>query len=176
LLPIVGGDLQPGDVLGPGRRDPARLLSAWCVRKISYPLIWIGVIGAVLTRRVEQATETPLLSTDALLSPLAGLALGVLARLVAGGIGFLLAYRLTGSSDVDRTFGSRDANAMHRTIDRFHVARAYRELRWTEPVRAEAAEHLGSTGRRFVLADRTLTVVSWSLFVTAVVLAVVVSI
>ena len=57
------------------------------MRKVSYPLIWIGVIGALLTRRVEQATETPLVSTDALFSPLAGLALGVIARLVAGGIG-----------------------------------------------------------------------------------------
>ena len=99
----------------------------------------------MLTRRVEQATETPLLSTDALLSPLAGLALGVLARLVAGAIALLLAYRLTGSSDIDRIFGSRDANAMYRTIERVHVARAYRELLRTKPVRAEAAEPLGST-------------------------------
>jgi hypothetical protein len=74
------------------------------------------------------------------------------------------------------TFGSRDANAMYRTIDRYHVTRAYRELRWTKPVRAEAAERLGSTGRRFVLADRILTIVSWTLLVTAVVVAIAVAI
>jgi hypothetical protein len=153
------------------------LLTAWCFRKVAYPLIWIGLIGAVLTRRVEQATETPLLSTAALLSPLAGLALGIGSRLLAGGIAFVLAYRLAGSRDaVDRSFGSRGANAVHRIIDRVHVTRAYRELRWTEPVRAEAAHRLGPTGTRFVLADRVLTVVSWSLFGTTVVVAIVVAI
>jgi len=55
LRPIVGGDLQPGDALGPLRRDPVQLLTAWFVRKLSYPLIWIGVIGAVLTRRVDRS-------------------------------------------------------------------------------------------------------------------------
>ena len=60
---------------------------------------------------------------------------------------------------------------MYRTIDRIHV-RAYR-ARWTELVRTEAAERLGSTGRRFVAVDRILTVISWALFVTTVVLAVV---
>jgi hypothetical protein len=152
------------------------LLTAWCCRKVAYPLIWIGIIGAVLTRRVEEAAETPLLSTTALMSPLAGLALGIAARLLAGGIAFVLAYRLTGSRDaVDRSFGSRGANAVHRIIDRVHVTRAYRELRWTKPVRAEAAHRLGPTGARFALADHVLTVVSWTLFGLTVVVAIVVA-
>ena len=43
-----GDRLDPNDVLRDGQFDSAALLVLWCARKAFLPLLWIGLIMAVV--------------------------------------------------------------------------------------------------------------------------------
>lgn len=164
--------LDPEVALAPGRSDPMALLFVWCVRKSFFPLLWIGMMGAALTGqsdRVDLSRYTSFTEAfAALLSPLAGLVLAIAVRIAAAWMGFGLAYRIT--YFMRPLGGSDDASRITRFTDQLHLARALRSLRWTWPVRTEAARRLGAAGRRLMIADRALSFANGLLLVALFVL------
>jgi hypothetical protein len=162
--------LHPDAALLPGRSDPTALLAAWCLRKAFLPLVWIGLAVPLLAHSSDAIEHAKLDSVShalrALFSPLAGLVLALAVRLASAALGFALAYRVTGSLDADGGSARRGRIGWFvRFADRLRLTKAYREIRWTTPVRAEAADRLGSRGKAFIFAERSLTIGGWVLLV-----------
>ncbi len=165
--------LHPRDALQPGRFDATVLLLLWCLRKTSYPLLWIGIIGAMITGRFNENLVADLDTVGeilrAVLSPLVGIALALMVRVLVGILGFALAYPLSRSNtSTDYAHGRRTRNSIRLWQDRLHLTRAYRSLRWTWIVRAEAVTRLGDTGRRLALCDPVLRWLGAALFIVLV--------
>lgn len=157
----VGG-LDPSLALRPGRLDPFVLWLVWLLRRASLPLLWVGLIGAVLSGDLDdldpQRFQTLGELFGALLSPLAGVALAIAARAGAGVLGWALAYPIAHAArpvDDPRRFHVPQVSVW---IDRFHLTRALRAWRWTAAVREVAAHRLGGTRRRLRLLDRGLLI------------------
>lgn len=165
--------LAPAAALRPGRFDPTALWLVWCLRRSFLPLLWSGLIGAAVVGQLEQASaeqlQTPGALIDALLSPLAGVVLALGARVGASALALALAYPLARRAaplDERRLVG---ALRVALWADRLYLTRAFRQLRWTTPVRDLAARRLGDTGRRLRRADLVLRVANPVLLVALVV-------
>ncbi len=164
--------VRPEHAVRPGRADARNLLAVWFIRKSFYGLIAIGLIGAVLSRRVDDV-GVDVTSWDSvtaeIASPMVGLALGLLTRLGSGFVALWLAYPLARSYEVglsDRTsFGS----GIGKWLDRLQLARAFRALRWTHHVRQIALQRLGPSGRWVSRVDPVMDITNISLWVIAVV-------
>ena len=168
---------EPDDALLPGRFDPTALLTTWCLRRSFYPLVWIGIIGAVASGGARDADQfsydTLGEAVGALLSPLAGLILALGIRLLVAGIGFVLAFRVVWELDAVREpFGTGRAALLPRLLDQVYVARAYRSLRWTEAVRRAAVARLGRIGQRFDTAVQIIRYANYGLFALLIVVLV----
>lgn len=168
--------LQPGDALRPGRFDATVLLLLWCLRKTFYPLLWIGIIGAIVTDRFNTSLLAKLDTGpeifSAVLTPLVGIALAIMIRVLVGILSFALAYPLSRSNtSSDYAHGRRTHSSIRLWSDRLYLTRAYRSLRWTWIVRSEAVIRLGDTGRRLALCDPVLRWLGAALFVVLVAIA-----
>lgn len=174
-------ELEPGAALLPERFDPAALLTIWCLRKAFFPLVWIGLIGAAIASRSGRIDAGSFDSfgeaAGAVLSPAAGVILALGFRVLAALVGFVLAARVTRSTEsVRRPFGSGWSERISLLADELQVTRAYRSLRWTRAVRLEATARLGTTGQRFAAADRALARANVALLVALVAVVVVLSV
>lgn len=166
--------LAPDEFLRSGTSDPARLLTLWYLRKSAYWLAFTGSTIAHLTRRSDDA-QVGLLDPEGLWrelwSPLAGLALAVVVRLVTGLGGLVLAYPLAREYEAPLSARTGLRSFIGKWLDRRHLTSALRNLRWTHHVRQAALQRLGSTGERVGRLDPVLDVVN---IATAVVLGFVV--
>jgi hypothetical protein len=170
--------IAPEAALRPGRRDPLALLAVWYVRKASYPLLWLGIIVAMLAGRadaIDLGLHSPQTIVARLLSPLAGIILAVLLRIGAGLAGLALAYPLARAREASLSPRTYFGAAIGRLSDRLNVARAYRALRWTHHVRQVAIRRLGETGLRLSRLDPVLDVAGVALFLAIPVFAVALS-
>jgi hypothetical protein len=170
--PAIGG-LDPTLALRRGRFDPLALWLVWLLRRAFLPLLWIGMIGAVIGDRFDeldpQRFQTVGELFGSLLSPPAGIVLAIAARAVAAALGWVLAYPLAHAgrpADSRRRFHVPQVAVW---VDRFHLTRALRAWRWTSAVRAAAAARLGDAGGRLWALDRGLLIANPVLFVGLVV-------
>ncbi len=154
-------ELDPAVALRPGKFDPAAVLVLWCLRKAFYPLLWLGLIFATTSGRIDEVNEAGgaaayVTSFDsvggfiaALLSPLAIIILAFGLRLAVAGIAFALAYPLTTWNEpADYAHGRKRQSRIRLWSDRWYLTRAYRALRWTWAVRHVAVSRLDRLGRR----------------------------
>jgi hypothetical protein len=165
--------VPPEAALRPGRRDALALLVVWFVRKSSFWVLWLGIIVAIAGRAdtIDLGIHSPDSVLDRLVSPLAGVVLAVLLRLAAAAAGLVLAYPLARAREVElapRTYRGASVGIL---LDRLHVARAYRSLRWTHHVRQLAILRLGVTGRRLSRLDPIMDAANVGLLMVIPVLA-----
>lgn len=160
--------LRPEYALRPGRRDAAQLLSAWFIRKSAYWLFFVGTIAAHLTDRTDQTSvnwaDVGAVATE-LRSPLAGLVLAAVARVIAGIAGLVMAYRLAVVYEAPLEPRSGFGSGIGRLLDRRNQVYAFRRLRWTHHVRQEALQRLGPDRERVAKLDPILDIVNISTFV-----------
>lgn len=168
--------IPPEAALRAGRADPLALLCIWYVRKASYGILALGIIvglgvgrGQDIAGGVNSAEEI----WRELWSPLAGIILGVMVRVGAGFVALVLAYPL--ARDRERGLEPRAylGSGLTGWLDRLHAARAYRSLRWTHHVRQVAIRRLGQTGRRLARLDPIMDALNVTLFVIAILTAIV---
>lgn len=160
--------------LGAGRADASALLVLSLMRKAFVPLFLLGSVSVVLTGDLGgdplEGVDTPGEYVRALLSPLAGLILAIFVRLAVGVLGFALAYPLSHRSPLVVDAHPPGASGMvGRWVDRMHLTRALRALRWTRAVRGAAADRVGRWGGYALVAYRVL---GWTIPVLLVALVV----
>lgn len=160
----------------PGTGDARAVLALWCAKRTFFPLVWIGldlalvVIGGI-EETLDAATGNSLV--DELLSPasLVGAAVGL--RIVTGFVALLAGLSLTGwTRTSEYPQRARVGRIVSSWLDRLHLARGYRALRWTSVVRIRAAERLGDGARVLTLYPRVARWVGWLAFVAFVVIGV----
>jgi len=168
-------------VLRHGELDSAALLVLWLLKKAFFPLLWLGVIAAVLlTREVTnlgneieaeiEDLDTPADFVSALVSPFAGVLIALVVRLAVGVLAFALAYPLTRwirPSDYGRS--GRPGSYLRLWWDRVYMTQSFRSLRWSWVVRQEAADRLGRRGEILELCNPILTLANALLFAVLVV-------
>lgn len=160
--PLRSAQVEPSDALRPGRRDAVIVLLLWAGRRAFWPLLLLGFTVAVAAGRLTEETavglSTPADLLRALLSPLAGVALAILLRIAVAWLALAAAWPLSRwpTEKSHRSWPQRYRDG----IDRLRLAQAYRSLRWTWGVRAEAIERAGVLGRRLSWAVPISTVLA----------------
>lgn len=133
----------------PGKGDSVRLLLAWFVKKSFWWMFFGGAAFASLVHFVERVENefnvsytSPESVQAGLLSAWAPVVLAVLIRLAMGWVGVVLAYPLARAHD--RGLPARTCwNRHYATMsDRYKVAKAFRNLRWTHNVRQVALDRV----------------------------------
>jgi len=145
--------VDPEQVLLPGRNDATRLTWLWFVRRACTGLLFVGVLVGMIVAGAQNDPAYLEVDTSSADSVLAGILtsfglvfVSIVLRLITGWIGLALAYPLAREHQ-----GESGSGLTHRVAayaDRYAIVRAFRELRWTEGVRAAALGRLGD-GRRF---------------------------
>ena len=167
---------DPGAVLLPEWFDPRALLTVWCVRRLVYPVLWVGIAVAAVASSVDDVDLNELDSASeylrALLSPLAGVVIAIALRLLSSLVGLVLAYRVMLSADaIRRPFESSRAASLRSLVDRIQVTRAFRNLRWTKAVRQEASDRIVAGSKLYEITDTALSVANVLLLVAMFVVA-----
>jgi hypothetical protein len=155
--------VDPEQVLLPGRADAARLLWLWLARRACTGLLFVGVlVGMVIAGAQDDPAylEVDTSSADSVLSGILtsfGLVFAsIVLRLVTGWIGLALAYPVAREHQ-----GALRPGLVRRLsgyADRYAIVRAFRELRWTEGVRAAALGRLGDDAPLHHRLDRVVGV------------------
>lgn len=177
-------ELDPSVALRSGLFDPAALLLLWCLRRMFFPLLWLGMILVTTGGRSDDITEAGGLAEymtsfesageffGVLLSPLVGLIVAFGLRIAVASLALALAYPLTRWNDPsDYAHGRRQRSRIRLWWDRWYLTRAYRSLRWTWAVRQVAAVRLGETGRLLTSCDPVLRWAGIALLVVYLVVA-----
>jgi hypothetical protein len=152
--------IQPAAALLPGRADPARLVAVWFARKSFYWMLFLGLaIGVLVDRTLGNDAHvelgvSPGQLTD-LFQPYALAVLALLVRLLSAWVALALAFPLALAHEPG--LSPRRPFAMGKLVDRIHVARAFRALRWTQDVRELALRRLEAAGWRLRRLDPMLT-------------------
>lgn len=150
------------------------------MRKLFFPMLWIGLSVAVLTGRQELSEvasaeelfgqfQTTGDLIGALFSPLAPLILAFGVRIAVSFLAMGLAYPLTlwnQRTDYPTSRGSGSRRRMW--VDRLNLTKAYRALRWTWAVRDVAVKRSGRRGPALVKMEQILVWANPSLFVVLV--------
>lgn len=120
----------------------------------------IALVSHGLATDLEPALSTPTGLLQSLATPLAVLAGGLGLRLLVAPFAYSLAYLfvIRGGRDICRVPDRRSGWA--RVWDRFRLASAYRALRWTTPVKAEAVARLGTRGVILARAEIALRILA----------------
>lgn len=124
-------------------------------------MLWLGIIGAILAGRadaIDVGFHSPESVVERLLSPLAGVILAVMLRLSSALAGLAITYPLARAREAGLEPRSYRGARIGVVLDRLHVMRAYRALRWTHHVRLVAHRRLGATGRRLARLDPIMDV------------------
>jgi hypothetical protein len=171
LTAVTNPRVRPEHAVRPGRTDARNLLIVWFVRKSFYGLIALGLLGAVISRRVDDlgvdVTSWDSLTSE-LASPMVGLALGLLARFGSGVIGLWLAFPLVRAYEVGLSPRTGFGSAIGQWLDRLQLARAFRSLRWTHHVRQVALGRLGPSRAWVSRVDPVMDIANISLWVAAI--------
>lgn len=140
--------IRPDQALRPGRSDARNLLVLWCFRRSSYPLLFLGLIGSYGLADGSTSVEwsDPGELGRELASPLAGLVLAVVARLVASQGGLLLAYGFARQRDRHLEPRTGVNRRLARLLDLRQASKAFRALRWTHHVRQAALARVAPDG------------------------------
>jgi hypothetical protein len=153
-----GVEVLAGRAVG-GRVDAATVLVLRAVRRLWLPSLVLGIAWLAATGDVAQASVEALDTVGellaALLSPLAGIALAMAVRLLAGVLGFVVALPRAWTELV--ADHERQSAVLARSADLIFLAGALRSLRFTAAARDIAAGRLGSAGRVALLVDRLET-------------------
>jgi len=184
--PVPGASLRidPVACLGPGRKDPRRLLVVWFVKKSFWWMFFGGSALATIVHAIERTDnkfQVRLSSPDTVLSGLlsafALVVLALLIRLMIGWVALGFAYPLARAHDAvleprvgwNRRWGTFS--------DRYKVAKAFRLLRWTHHVRQVALDRVAPGPSWWRRVDPILDVVNVlaviGFFVTTFVIAII---
>ena len=168
--------LDPEVALAPGRRDSVALLTLWLARRSFTWLLFLGLtVGTVAAafRNDEADLDIDTSSTGAVLggivTPFGLVFVAIVVRLVANFAALGLAYWLARAHERNLGLPPRSARRVATHLDRFRVARAFRELRWTRGVRSAAQERLGADGARFARIDTLVGIANVVAFAACVV-------
>lgn len=154
--------LSAHDVFAPGA-DALGLLLLRCYRSLSLVLIGLGSCIAVWSSWVDNVADdfaTPQGLLHALVTPLAGLALGLAARISVTPLAWGLAWIFVLVTNPAMVPPPKHDTAWSRLMDQARMASAYRPLRWTTSVRDAVVASLGRTGTILLYADATLRVLA----------------
>lgn len=143
-----GPFIHPAQALRPGDTDARNLLIVWCIRRSSYPLLFLGLIGTYATTGARGTVEwgDPGVVARELASPIAGLMLAVVVRVVASQAGLVMAFWL--ARERDRHLDPRTGinRRLAKALDLRQASKSFRALRWTHHVRQEALRRVAPTG------------------------------
>ena len=171
--PSTGNALlpEPAMALRHTTGDAGALLGLWLVRRAFWALLWLGLIAIVLTGTFDdlQATTvtTELEFGSLALVPRMLLVLAATTRLSSGWLAILLAYPL--ARRVQRhAEGERPRHWWRASVwsDRWTLARALRDWRWTSPVLTLARQRVGRAGRPILVTGVVLRAAGILLFPT----------
>ncbi|GII97858.1 hypothetical protein CLV28_2221 [Sediminihabitans luteus] len=151
--------IEPSLVLRPGAFDPIALLVLRCLRRIVYPLLFVGFtiawVNGDFTAEAFARLTTPTQYLDALLSPLVVVAFALGLRVVVAALGFVVAIPLT----ADAWKPGTDARTlMRRMWDRYYLTSSYATLRWTWAVHQFAVARGGAAGTLLDVVERVIRV------------------
>lgn len=172
-----GSGFDPASALRPSRADAYTVLVLWCARKSFVPLLWIGLAIAVWALRDVDAVlaevavlgDLEAMASD-LLSPFALVVIAITVRILTAWTALAAAYPMTRwTRPTDYAHGRRKRSWIGLWWDRLHLARGFRSLRWTGPVRRVAEQRLGAVGEAFRMANRVITWIGLVSFVGFVV-------
>ncbi len=153
-----GVEVLAGRAVG-GRIDAALVLTLRLVRRLWLPALVLGTAWLVATDDVDSVAVADLDTVGellgALLSPLAGVALAIGVRLVAGALGLVVALPRARAELV--ADGERRTAILARAADLVFLTGALRSLRFTAAARDVAAGRLGAAGRVALAVDRVET-------------------
>ena len=168
--------LDPEVALAPGRRDASALLTLWLVRRSFTWLLFLGLtVGTVAAaiRHDEADLDVDTSSTGAVLggivTPFGLVFVAIVVRLAASWSALGLAYWLARAHERDLGLPPRSARRVASHLDRFRVARAFRELRWTRGVRGAAQDRLGPGSARYRRLERLVGIADAVTIATTVV-------
>lgn len=153
--------LDPEVALGPDRRDATRLLGCWLVRRAAFGLFFLGLLVGVVVAGVQHQHAEVFLdpsSTDdvfgGVLSAFGLVFVAILVRFAVRWYALGLAWPLARAHQGE--LGGAAHRRLEQAYDRFCVARAFRELRWTEGVLDAAEARLGAHAATYARADRAI--------------------
>jgi hypothetical protein len=142
----------------PGQRDALAVLVLRLLRRSWLTLMGLGFIWVIHVGRFSAAIvvdlNTPGKLVSALLTPLAGIAIAIGVRILAGFSSSLAALPLA-LDELSRRPAQRRRQPSDAT-DLYYLATALGRVRATRPVRDEAAARWGRLGTLAVLVDRVL--------------------
>jgi hypothetical protein len=151
--------VDPEQVLLPGRSDAMRLTWLWFGRRACTGLLFVGVLVGMIIAGAQNDPAYLEVDTSSADSVLAGIVtsfglvfFSIVLRLITGWVGLALAYPL--AREHQGAPGSGVLRRIAAYADRYAIVRAFRELRWTEGVRAAALGRLGDTGHFYTRVDR----------------------
>ena len=148
--------LQPGDLLVEGRRDPARLLVLWYVRKSAW---WMGFVGVAVAYWLGRADEVAIDITDTgrvwreVRSPLIVLVAAFVIRLTNNIINRALAFPMMLEYERHQTPRTGHFVWITKWLDRRNLLAGFGRIRMSHHVRQEALRRLGPTGERVARLD-----------------------
>lgn len=141
----------PDDVMADTDEDATAVLVLWVLRRLFWPLLLLGLAYAWLAGEVTPVAlvrlDDPFSLLRALFTPLAGIGVAIIFRVVLDLVALVVAFPRTRWVVDDRV--RRDGHArgpVRRWVDRLYMTAAYRELRSTWTVRGRAATRLGRSG------------------------------
>ena len=159
--PAAVAPVDPEQVLLPGSGDATRLTWLWFVRRACTGLLVAGVLVGMVVAGAENDEaylEVDTSSADSVLKGILtrfGLVFAsIVLRLLTGWIALALAYPLAREHQGDPPPDLRLLRRVSMYTDRYSITRAFRELRWTEGVRAAALRRLGDARGLYERVDR----------------------
>lgn len=138
-------DKESINLLLPGEADPKRLLALWYLRKSFFGILFAGLAVAFFFGYSENATinwTDPNEVVSDLFSPSAGIVLAFILRFLVNQLALLAAYPLV--KNHENSTDSKIRNPLWRWLDRLHILRGLRSLRWSRHIRKQAAVRIGS--------------------------------
>jgi hypothetical protein len=149
----------PADAVFARGPDAVGILLLRCYRSFSLVLVGLGLCIATWSQAINNTDadlSTPGGIVHALVTPLATLAVGVVARVTVTPLAWALAMLFVAVSNPEMSPAPKRNTAWKRLMDQTRMASAYRPLRWTTSVRDAAVESLGTTGRVLYYAEGVL--------------------
>jgi hypothetical protein len=168
--------IPPEAAVRSGTFDALALLTVWFVRKSAYGVLFFGVIVLVVVGRTDEVGDEHSLGGywHSLVSPAAGIILALVIRLASALAALALAHHLARSYERGLPPRTGFGQSIGTRLDRLHVTRAYRSLRWTHHVRQVAIARLGKTGAHLARLDPILDVINITFLVATIVALIVV--
>ena len=155
--------IDPQQVLLPGRNDAERLTWLWLVRRACTGVLFLGVVVGILIAGADGDTADLAVDTDSTESVLSGVLssfglvfASIVLRLLTGWVALAFAYPVAREHQGQQPAPASVLKRMSSYFDRYAICRAFRELRWTDGVRAAARRRLGDAAPRYERLDHAV--------------------